>query len=959
MADSNLPQDTQAALLKLYEPVLRFSAGESFFPMAVDWFVANCMLKKSRRWWPDKKIRDFPAPTTDEAETTTDEAARKYVPKITINQEEANNHLKDLSERWADDRFGLDGKPRQSGEKGRDDYEHYLRFVPRRPAGASLVLFGLLLVHALVIAIGMNANNLGIIGVALGADCDFAPIEPAVPVVPAIGLFIKPQLLLQNAVALFKPGCDYASIAILTLVIVSWPLLETIRRGHFAVLINLFAVLFFGTLQGTGFGLLVTVSALLAGAALLVFFARRSGMKLLALLPMVVVPLVIFFLLIVSGWVSLVIAVAITFVLLLVWTRIGRLRGNQWRLGSLGRSIAPDQRNRIYVMLLSAGLMTATWLAGRWLKLHVTPEGRSTLSILLILQAAVAGFWFFLHPLDLVKRDHKIETDNSYTYTIGWNFRVIVTVFITAGLWTVGSTVAQLNNLPQLGWLFFVTNVVGTLLVLGTDVARFGIDLLSRQPDSDADRAGRRYRDIMRWLDAEAKSNDQTHKRHVYYGRASQREGWVVLQYFYFYAFNNWRRAADGVNHHEADWEAVSVFLRCASREPSMPEKGEEEEEEEVAYLKRMREYAEAHLEPFGVAYSQHNEGLFCFWDAPPGVDEKNPKEADRVVSKVTVIGSDGRGNSTTHPLVYPALGSHANYHLPDLYSASVHTHGFLRGVTVWADRFLSRFRRPPPIHWVPAVRRAQALVAQRGKGRSESADGGSPCSGESPSTKVEWTRDPPGALPIEYAAGDGLRVGPYEDSYDLASEFRWSARLPDSVPWRETTAGCQNTILLVADGSGEYGKNYEWQGNEPKLMDRDPKEDKIWTWKDFEWDCRVIDAQEQFQVQSRKRSWVDYIGMWGRRAGTEGESGPPGPKWDTPAYHDDNPFEKHVDPRLRWGRDDDLGFDWMDTLLFEMAHDETVSLEARRHALKALTDDRQLDPQSDRRLAADTARQS
>ena len=41
-------------LLRGFEPVLRFSAGERFFPMDVHDFIANCRLKKSRRLWKDQ-----------------------------------------------------------------------------------------------------------------------------------------------------------------------------------------------------------------------------------------------------------------------------------------------------------------------------------------------------------------------------------------------------------------------------------------------------------------------------------------------------------------------------------------------------------------------------------------------------------------------------------------------------------------------------------------------------------------------------------------------------------------------------------------------------------------------------------------------------------------------------------------------------------------------------------------
>ena len=46
-----------------------------------------------------------------------------------------------------------------------------------------------------------------------------------------------------------------------------------------------------------------------------------------------------------------------------------------------------------------------------------------------------------------------------------------------------------------------------------------------------------------------------------YYGRVTRDRGFVVLQYWFFYAMNDWRSSFGGVNDHEADWEQVTVFL--------------------------------------------------------------------------------------------------------------------------------------------------------------------------------------------------------------------------------------------------------------------------------------------------------------------------------------------------------------------------------------------------------------
>ena len=48
---------------------------------------------------------------------------------------------------------------------------------------------------------------------------------------------------------------------------------------------------------------------------------------------------------------------------------------------------------------------------------------------------------------------------------------------------------------------------------------------------------------------------------HPYYARVLEHAGFVVLQYWYFYFFNDWRSRANGVNDHEGDWEQVTIFL--------------------------------------------------------------------------------------------------------------------------------------------------------------------------------------------------------------------------------------------------------------------------------------------------------------------------------------------------------------------------------------------------------------
>jgi hypothetical protein len=57
-------------------------------------------------------------------------------------------------------------------------------------------------------------------------------------------------------------------------------------------------------------------------------------------------------------------------------------------------------------------------------------------------------------------------------------------------------------------------------------------------------------------------------ERCVYYGRVLREGGYVVLQYWFLYAMNDWRTTFGGVNDHEADWEAVTVYLTDTGEGP-------------------------------------------------------------------------------------------------------------------------------------------------------------------------------------------------------------------------------------------------------------------------------------------------------------------------------------------------------------------------------------------------------
>lgn len=111
-------------------------------------------------------------------------------------------------------------------------------------------------------------------------------------------------------------------------------------------------------------------------------------------------------------------------------------------------------------------------------------------------------------------------------------------------------------------------------------------------------------------------------EKFVYYGRVTRENGWVVLQYWFFYCYNNWRSGFNGINDHESDWEMISIYLY--------------EENERVV--------------PEWLAYASHDfhgDDLRRRWDD---------------IAQLDFV--DG------HPVVYAGAGSHASYFRPGEYQA-------------------------------------------------------------------------------------------------------------------------------------------------------------------------------------------------------------------------------------------------------------------------------------------------
>ncbi|GAP62322.1 hypothetical protein ARMA_0745 [Ardenticatena maritima] len=135
--------------------------------------------------------------------------------------------------------------------------------------------------------------------------------------------------------------------------------------------------------------------------------------------------------------------------------------------------------------------------------------------------------------------------------------------------------------------------------------AFFSLSLLlrGRVPGDAAEAARDQYRAIL-----------AADERYCYYGRVIEQGDWKILQYWYFYAYNNWRSGFFGANDHEADWEMVAIYLARDSNDAWHPEW--------IAIT----------------MHDAHGDDLRRRWDDP--TVEKNG----------------------THPVLYVAAGSHAFY---------------------------------------------------------------------------------------------------------------------------------------------------------------------------------------------------------------------------------------------------------------------------------------------------------
>jgi len=78
------------------------------------------------------------------------------------------------------------------------------------------------------------------------------------------------------------------------------------------------------------------------------------------------------------------------------------------------------------------------------------------------------------------------------------------------------------------------------------------VDLPTKLPPAVRDKALEKY----------APFRDFSAHAPIYYYHVMPIRGYLVIQYWFFYAFNDWGSSHKGVNDHEGDWETIFVFLQ-------------------------------------------------------------------------------------------------------------------------------------------------------------------------------------------------------------------------------------------------------------------------------------------------------------------------------------------------------------------------------------------------------------
>ncbi|MBI3162038.1 MAG: hypothetical protein HYZ23_05995 [Chloroflexi bacterium] len=450
-------------------------------------------------------------------------------------------------------------------------------------------------------------------------------------------------------------------------------------------------------------------------------------------------------------------------------TRIGKLQSEQYYLRFINKPLNDADAWVWWGALSAVGIVSAWFLLGLGgveatitlsllaaltifmlaspIRLRIIP---AALAAVVFISLEVAPIWFFAHPSRYV--------------SLAVEYLVLLPIYL------IGLFYLFIRTMK-----FIIERVIpeGPGLVM---------DMLSQATEKIARESYFQYEKIL-----------GKEPQPVYYGRIlreTDSEGikWTILQYHFFYAFNDWRLAANGMNHHEGDWEMVAVYLQNDS--------------------------------PYAVLFSQHGAGNIETWGT-------------------TIKAADAQGNETSHPLVYVALGSHANYSKPEVIrSPGMYKPGRVQRFLFWLDGLIHFL-----FLWFNPSQKARAIAMKEMQARHANflaEDAFDNLRDEADHYVV--------SLPMEIASGDGHRIGIHAEDSPRERTMRSSSYLKRVMSDRKTTR--------------------------PQIK---------------EWRKVVLNPEPD---------WVQYKGLWGVKSFLREESGPPGPKWDRPQK--DRPG---VCERVRWGR--------------------------------------------------------
>jgi hypothetical protein len=434
-------------------------------------------------------------------------------------------------------------------------------------------------------------------------------------------------------------------------------------------------------------------------------------------------------------------------------TSIGRLRSGEYYLRFVNDPLI-DSDIWVWWGGLSAAALGLGWFMAGWggvgiviglsliaaliifiqaspLRLRIFP---AILSTLFFFALEAAPIWFFLTPHSFV--------------SVQVEYLVLFPIYVLALFYLSVRTMKFIFD-------HIIPELPGVVL-----------DMLSRANESVARKSYHQYAEM-----------SEEERQPVYYGQVVSRQDeeandWKILQYHFFYAFNDWRLAANGVNHHEGDWEMVAVYLKNEA--------------------------------PYAMLFSQHGSGAMELWSSVHHVKDQD-------------------GNETTHPLVYAALGSHANYSRPE--TIRMHhlvNEGFVQRFLYWTDGLIhflfmlinpSQKERQIALHEL-AMHPATALTEETFAQLRDEQD--------------HYVV----SLPMEIATGDGLRIGVDGDRRH-----------------EEVDRSSSYLRRVMSNRSVTHPPSSEWK--------------------------QVLLTPEL--------DWVQYQGLWGVKSRLADESGPPGPKWRRP----------------------------------------------------------------------------